>query len=124
MVRWIVLIIVLLVIAGSIYAGMTTRQAVEAAAARRAPISSYVEERAKTRLPRTYRITMPIDGRILPIELDEGDPVTAGQAVAKIEPADLETTVAQAEARVQRLRVYLRSLSPRTTTHHEQGGSL
>lgn len=104
MVRWIVLIVVLLVIAGAIYAGMTTRQTVETAAAARAPISSYIEERAKTRLPRTYRITMPIDGRILPIELDEGDAVTAGQVVAKIEPADLETTLAQAEARAQRLQ--------------------
>jgi HlyD family secretion protein len=103
MVRWIILIVVVLVIAGAIYAGMTTRHAVETALAERGPISAYVEERAKTRLPRVYRITMPIGGRILPIELDKGDAVTAGQVVAQLEVADLDTAVAEAEARVQRL---------------------
>ncbi|MDY7108578.1 MAG: efflux RND transporter periplasmic adaptor subunit [Planctomycetota bacterium] len=103
MVRWIVLIVIVLVIGGAIYAGMTTKQAVETASAQRAPISAYVEERARTRLPRVYRVTMPIDGRILPVTLDEGDAVAAGEVVAQLEEDDLETAVAQAEARVQRL---------------------
>jgi HlyD family secretion protein len=47
---------------------------------------------------------MPIDGRILPIELREGDPVRSGEVVARIELADLDTAVEMAEARVRRLQ--------------------
>jgi len=103
MVRWIIVIVILVVVAAAVYAATTSKPTVDAAAASRGAISSYIEERAKTRLPRTFSITMPIDGRILPIELEEGDPVAAGQVVARLEPADLDTAVAQAEAHVGRL---------------------
>ena len=104
MIRWIILLIVVIVIAAVVYMSLASSEFVDTTTARRAAISSYIEERAKTRLPMVYRITMPIAGRIEPIELDEGDLVRAGQIVAQIEPADLETAVVQAEARVQRLQ--------------------
>ncbi|UCD76508.1 MAG: HlyD family efflux transporter periplasmic adaptor subunit [Phycisphaerales bacterium] len=103
MIRWIILLIVVIVITAAVFMSVTSSELVDTAIAHRAAISSYIEERARTRLPRTFSVTMPIDGRILPIELDEGDPVTAGQIVAQIEPEDLETAVAQARARVRRL---------------------
>ena len=103
MIRWIIALIVVIVIAAAVFMSLTSSEFVDTAAARRAPISSYIEERARTRLPRTFRVTMPIDGRILPIELDEGDRVDAGQVIARIEPEDLDTAVAQAEARLNRL---------------------
>lgn len=62
-----------------------------------------VEEEGKTRLDRTHLVTMPIDGRILPIDLEVGDAVERGQVVAQMEAIDLETRVAQAAARVRRL---------------------
>jgi HlyD family secretion protein len=103
MVRWIIGIVILAAIAAIVWASATSKQIVDCAVAERGDIAAYIEERAKTRLPRTHSITMPIDGRILPIELDEGDRVEAGQIVAELDRADLETAVAQAEARVQRL---------------------
>jgi HlyD family secretion protein len=47
---------------------------------------------------------MPINGRILPIELKAGDSVQAGEVVAQVELADLDTAVQMAEARVRRLQ--------------------
>ena len=51
------------------------RMPVEAAAVVRGPIREFVDERGKTRLPQTYNITMPFDGRISAIDLIEGTPV-------------------------------------------------
>jgi HlyD family secretion protein len=107
MVRWTIVGIVLIVIVAAIYVGVTASEPVDAGIARRGAISSYIDERARTRLPRTFEITMPIDGRVLPIALGEGECVTAGAVVARIERADLETALAQAEARVQRLEAQI-----------------
>jgi HlyD family secretion protein len=101
--KWIIIVVVLIVVAAAVYASTTASQLVDTAPARRGTISAFVEERATTRLPRTHRITMPIDGRILPIGLESGDPVRAGEIVAQIELADLDTAVQMAEARVRRL---------------------
>ena len=51
-------------------------------------IQTYVEERAQTSLPHLYHITMPLQGRVLPIDLEEGDAMTNGQIVARIEDVD------------------------------------
>lgn len=103
-IRNIVIAVVLIgVIGWLVYYALTRPMEVDAAAAQRTTIDAYIEEQAKTRLPRTYRVTMPIDGRVLPIDLTEGDDVHAGQVVAQLELADLETAVAEARARVQRL---------------------
>jgi HlyD family secretion protein len=104
MIRWILIILIVVVVVGSIYASATSTTPVDAATARTGRITAYIEERAKTRLPETLRITMPFAGRILPIDLVEGTEVEAGQIVATIEPEDLETAVAQAQARVDRLK--------------------
>jgi len=67
------------------------------------PIEEFIIERGKTRLPRTYLITMPSTGRIEPITLEEGSPVKSGQTVARMVPLDLELDVAEATAAVERL---------------------
>jgi HlyD family secretion protein len=102
--KWIVIAVVVIVVAAAVYASTAVPTLVDTAPVRRATVSAFVEERASTRLPRTYRITMPIDGRILPIELEAGDPVRADEIVARIELADLNTAVEMAEARVRRLQ--------------------
>ncbi|MHC5023975.1 MAG: efflux RND transporter periplasmic adaptor subunit [Planctomycetota bacterium] len=103
--RWIIIIVVIVLVAaaGTTWAVVRSGEIVEIAAARRGDISRYVEERARTRLPRTYDVTMPIDGRILPIDLTEGERVAAGDVVARLETADLDTAVAMAAARVEQL---------------------
>jgi HlyD family secretion protein len=71
---------------------------VDAATARIGPIREFVDERAKTRLPQTYLITMPYSARIEPITLTEGTSVKKGEPLAQIAPADLELAVAEATA--------------------------
>ncbi len=81
---------------------------VQAVAARIGPIREFVDERAKTRLPKTYLITMPLHGRIEAIPLTEGMTVKKGQVVAQIVPRDLELAVEQATAAVDRLKASIR----------------
>ncbi len=77
---------------------------VEAAAARHGSIAEFIEERGKTRLPQTYNITMPFDGRIAPIEIVEGTSVNKDQIVAQVLPSDLQLNVEEATAAVDRLK--------------------
>jgi HlyD family secretion protein len=75
---------------------------VEAAEARRGPVREFIDERGKTRLPRTYLITMPFNGRIEAIDLAEGAPVKRGQEVARIVPLDLSLSLDLQKATVER----------------------
>lgn len=77
--------------------------AVDVVAVRVGTIRAAIEEQGRTRLPRTYLIAMPYEGRVLPIEVEEGDRVEAGAVVARIAPADLGHRVAEARAAVDRL---------------------
>lgn len=76
---------------------------VEAARLRTGSIQEFVEERAKTRLPRVYQITMPYDARIGAIELLEGTRVEQGQVLAQVVPMDLELAGRAVLAAVERL---------------------
>jgi HlyD family secretion protein len=76
---------------------------VEAAKVKRGVIREFIDEQAKTRLPETYLITMPFQGRIEAITLTEGMRVEKDQVVAQIVPRDLELSVAEATAAVERL---------------------
>jgi HlyD family secretion protein len=75
--------------------------AVEAAAAWTGPVQEFIEEQAQTRLPNTYLITMPCEGRIEPIGLAEGTAVDKDQVVARIVPAELANQLAEADAAVR-----------------------
>lgn len=71
-------------------------------------IRQFVDERGITRLPETFLITMPYNGRIEGIDVVEGTEVRAGQSVARVVPIDLELSVEQATAVVERLEAALR----------------
>jgi len=77
--------------------------AVQTAAAKRGEIRSYVEDRAKTTLPRVLEVTMPLSGRVLPIEKDAGTPVSIGEIIARLDPSDFDTEVAVAQADLDRI---------------------
>ena len=81
---------------------------VDVAPAELGPIRQFVDERGMTRLPETFSITMPYNGRIEGIDVVEGTPVKQGQVVARVVPVDLELTVDQATAVVQRLEAAIR----------------
>jgi HlyD family secretion protein len=92
--RWLWFLLGLLVLAGVTAWVLAPKGIpVDVAPARRQAIREYIEEQAKTRLPDVFQITMPLQGRVLPIALKEGDPVTSGQVVARLDPSDLETDV-------------------------------
>ncbi|MCA9246474.1 MAG: biotin/lipoyl-binding protein, partial [Planctomycetales bacterium] len=76
--------------------------------AERQEVRQYVEELAQTRLPRIYRVTTPVSGRVEAVQLNVGDRVQAGQVVARMVSGDLQRTLAQAQAAVDRLQASLR----------------
>ncbi|HBO44035.1 MAG TPA: hypothetical protein DD670_08895, partial [Planctomycetaceae bacterium] len=63
---WIILLIVVAVVGAVAWsmAGGGSAVPVRTAAAERGPIDEFLVERAKTRLPRTWLVTMPVTGRI------------------------------------------------------------
>ena len=81
---------------------------IEALQPTRGAIHESFSEPARTRLSRTYPITMPIDGRIGRIELEPGDPVTAGQELVSFERLPYEQRVAEARAAVRELNAETR----------------
>ncbi|MCO6457598.1 MAG: HlyD family efflux transporter periplasmic adaptor subunit [Pirellulaceae bacterium] len=98
--------LVALIAAGGLvfYAVRNSGLPVQAAVAARGEIREFVDEQAKTTLPVTYQVTMPFEGRILPIELEEGQRVERGQIVARIAPDDLQNELDEARAAVERLQ--------------------
>lgn len=102
--KWIVVAVVAVLGVGVSMAMLGgAKTPVDVGRAEAGPISTFVEEQAKTRLPDIYLVTMPLDGRVLPIELREGDAVKKGEVVARLESADLATAVQKGKAQVARL---------------------
>ena len=88
----------------SLYMQSTRGVPVTASPVASGKIRTYVDDRAKTTLPRIYRLTMPVYGRILPIGVKVGEEVKQGQLVAQMDTADLETEVALAESKLEEIR--------------------
>lgn len=111
---WIVAIIVAVVLAGAAFAGLSSGVVVQCASVAPAAIREFVDEQAQTRLPVTHLITMPFDGRVEAIDLAEGARVTKGQVVAKVVPQDLQLTVADAKANIDRLDASIKESGDKT----------
>ena len=105
---WIIIIVlVVFIIAGGVYSEMTASTPVQVAPVRVGEIRAYVEDRAKTRLPRVYQLCMPLEGRIEPIPVKPGDRVQEGEVVARMDSADLDTRVAVSESRLGEIRAQI-----------------
>lgn len=98
--KWIGIVVALGIIGVLVYVGMTQATPVLVAAAEKGEIRAYVEERARTTLPRIHCVTMPLDGRIQPIQLREGAEVTPDMVIATLDDSDLKTSEVEALARV------------------------
>ncbi len=96
--------VVVLALGGLAYSMLAEGVPVEVRAARRGSIAEFVSERGKTRLPKTYLITMPYAARIEAISIREGDKVEQGQVVARVVPRDLELERKVATESVNRLK--------------------
>jgi HlyD family secretion protein len=76
--------------------------AVDVATVTRGPLVVTVDEEGETRVRQRYVVAAPTSGRLVRIDLDEGDPLAAGEAVARIEPAPLgPRALATAQARLE-----------------------
>jgi len=94
---------VLVLSVGGLLAGCGSSREVDATSPSRATIRESFTEPARTRLQKTYRITMPVDGRIGRIELQPGDSVRAGQDLARIDRQPFELEVKEAQAAIEEL---------------------
>lgn len=92
-------VLALLTFGGAFSSGLP----VEAAAAKIGDIRETIEERGKTRLPRVYSISMPFNGRIEEIALEEGTKVKKDQEVARVARSDVQLSLDAATAAVARL---------------------
>jgi len=102
--KYVIAAVAVLVIAALIgYSQMNNGEPVEVATVEQGWIAEYVDEQGKTRLPRSYDITMPFDARLEEIELVEGQAIQAGDLVAQVAPADLQYELDEAQAVVDRL---------------------
>ncbi len=112
----------ILVVGGIFYYTRSSGPPVDVVTASMEPIQEYVDEQGKTRLPRTYVISMPFDARLGEIHLDEGDHVAKGQVVAKIVQEDVEAEYDEAKAAVERLAASIRETSDKSveTTTKQQ----
>jgi HlyD family secretion protein len=99
--------VVICIVAGiAAAAAFAPGEPVDVVAATNGSIHQYIDERAVTRLPQTYLVSMPYAARIEEITLNEGDRVEKDnpqKPLATVIPEDLELAVAEAEAAVQRL---------------------
>ena len=104
-IKWIILGgVILVAVFFYVYAKMQSGIPVRAATVGKGNIRAWVEDRAMTTLPFVHKITMPQDGRILPITLEAGHAVSRGQVVAQMDTADLRTALALADASVAEIQ--------------------
>src|SRR3989304_3056092 len=112
-----VLLLVALGVGGLGYAFWPEPAEVDLAKVERGRLQVTVDEDGKTRIREKYVVSAPLVGRLLRINMDAGDPVTAGKTLlATIEPRDPDLldarTVAQAEARVRAAEAALKKVEP------------
>lgn len=70
-------------------------------------VAEYVAEDGKTRLGEEYLVTMPIAGRVRRIELEEGDRVTSGDVVARLDDFELHQQLNKLRAQVDEARLLI-----------------
>ncbi len=94
-------IIIVLLVGWGTYAEMTKKTPVQTAVASKGTIYQYVDERARTTLPHVYHVTMPENGRIMPIMLAAGTAVKKGQILATLDKADLKDAMTESKDMVE-----------------------
>ena len=93
---WLTVTTVVLVVVGiSIISAITEGTPIRTAIISEGTIRSYIEERARTSLPHIFHVTMPLQGRVMPISVEEGDTVKAGDIVIHLEDIDWQDSSRQ-----------------------------
>jgi HlyD family secretion protein len=97
--KWITLIIVVVIVIALV---MLFRQGVPVriAEVKKGTVKAYLEERARTTLPRIYHMTMPLNGRIMPIALMPGTKVKKGEIVARMDDFNFKAALQESKAKL------------------------
>lgn len=115
--RILTILLLLLISLAILWAFLPRPVPVETAKVSRGPLRVTVEEEGKTRLRDRFVISAPVGGYLRRVDLEVGDPVKRGQALAGIEPMRPEgldpRTRAAAEARVSAAEATLRAAEER-----------
>jgi len=86
--QWMLIAVGSVLLAGALVWAFQPRPVpVEVASVKRAPFEQTVDEDGKTRVRDRYIVSAPLAGKLARIELEPGDPVTAGMTVARLSPA-------------------------------------
>lgn len=70
-------------------------------------VREYIAEEAKTRLAQEYTLDAPFSGTVERMALEIGDVVQAGDAVARMDPADLQREIEAVDARIAQARAQM-----------------
>jgi len=98
---------VLVVAAVVVYALWPRPLSVEAERCTRGPIQVFVSEEAKTRLDELYTVAMPVAGRLLRTDLQEGQVVQKGSVIARVDTFERQEQLRMSEARVAEIRALI-----------------
>jgi HlyD family secretion protein len=94
--------VILLAVAGMVYAMRPKPLTVDAASVVRGPLETTIDADGRTRVRNRYVVTAPVSGRVERIARVEGDLVRAGDVLARIAPLPLDSVaIAQARSRLQ-----------------------
>ncbi len=106
------------------YGLRTPRVLVDSALVSRAPMSIWVEEEGRTRLPDRYQVSAPVSGYLNRVALEPGDKLEQGQVIFTINPAPadpLDTrSRAQAEANLARAQAALQEAQTQVEVQQAQ----
>jgi HlyD family secretion protein len=108
--RWIGVILLVVVLGGG-WAWFQTRPLVlRTVNPTVGAVQAFVAEDGKTRLDEEYIVTMPINGRLLRIELKEGDRVTSGDVVARVDDFELRQRLDKLRSQVDESRLLIQGV--------------
>jgi HlyD family secretion protein len=118
--------LVLIVTGLAMYALLPSPMLVETSRVTRGPMQVTVDQEGETRVHDRFVMSSPVVGRLLRVDLYDGDPVRVGQVVARIDPAPLsQREREEIEARVQAAEAALRQAKARESharADREQAG--
>lgn len=105
--RWLIWMVVLAALAaGGWVISRPVPRAVDLATIARGTIRATIEEQARTRPKEIYLLSAPVQGRLMRVELEEGDRVQGGDEITEIDPLEIQS-------RVDELRAQMRAVQRR-----------
>lgn len=117
--RTVFVLLAVLAIVGWVWTSTHRPLVVRTHALQQGVVRDFVEEEGRTRVRERYRVSAPFAGRLLRVELEEGDTVVKGQELARMDPLELDQRAAAARARIDSLTERLRGIATKVPKPEE-----